>query len=415
MNTTLVDLLIGLLSDPTLLFDTFLILHAGFIAAIYKVIGTDFGAQMVERIVSEFDRNYLENKSGEGKQATNLMSLVAQLYIFQVIGANLVFDYIKLFLNELSEINTELLLRIVKISGQQLRQDDPSSLKDIVLLLQKATSAVGENTLSVRTKFMIETINNLKNNRVKTGIEASSISAEHTNRLKKSLGSLSNRNLKGTEPLRIGLADIRNTDKKGKWWLVGASWKNEKVDEDSSRKESQKDRKKVVDDDETILSGQASVDLHQLARENGMNTDVRRAIFITMLSAADYKDAHVKLLKLNLKKSQELEIPRVLVHCAGSEQIYNPYYTLLARKLCGEHRLRKAFQFVLWDTFKALGEKGEGDDYDDRDEETAEAIPLRKLVNLGKLYGTLIANGGLPIATLKVVFPLLFSPLLSIS
>jgi nucleolar MIF4G domain-containing protein 1 len=39
VTTVLIDLLIGLLADETTLPDTFLILHAGFIAAVYKVIG----------------------------------------------------------------------------------------------------------------------------------------------------------------------------------------------------------------------------------------------------------------------------------------------------------------------------------------------------------------------------------------
>ena len=116
VSSTLIDLLLGLLSDETSLMDTFLILHAGFITATYRVIGTDFGAQIVERIVSEFDRNY-ENEQATGsgsKRASNLMSLVAELYNFQVIGSNLIFDYIQVFLEELSDLNTELLLRITK-------------------------------------------------------------------------------------------------------------------------------------------------------------------------------------------------------------------------------------------------------------------------------------------------------------
>lgn len=116
VSSTLIDLLLGLLSDETSLMDTFLILHAGFITATYRVIGTDFGAQIVERIVSEFDRNY-ENEQATGsgsKRASNLMSLVAELYNFQVIGSNLIFDYIRVFLEELSDLNTELLLRITK-------------------------------------------------------------------------------------------------------------------------------------------------------------------------------------------------------------------------------------------------------------------------------------------------------------
>lgn len=398
VNTTLIDLLMGMLSDPTVLLDTFLILHAGFIAAIYKVIGPDFGAQIVERIVSEIDKHYSANKSGSGKQSTNLISLLAELYSFQMIGSNLVFDYIKLFLDELSEINTELLLRTVKVSGSQLRQDDPTSLKDIVLLLQKSVAKTGESNLPVRTKFMIETINNLKNNRMKTGVAASAIVSEHTVRMKKQLGSMNSRNLKGTEPLRIGLADIKNTGKKGKWWLVGASWRNDAHGDTKSQNDITANSKLPTTRDQ---ADDGEVDLVQMAREQRMNTDIRRAIFITIMSASDFKDAHERLLKLNLKKSQEMEIPRVIVHCAGCEKNYNPYYTLLARKFCSDHKSRKSFQFALWDLFKSMGENKEEDGASDDEDTDRDDLSLRKLVNLGKLYGTLMAKNGLSITSLK--------------
>ncbi|KAF2711693.1 hypothetical protein K504DRAFT_465435 [Pleomassaria siparia CBS 279.74] len=404
VNTTLVDLLIGLLSDETILPDTFLILHSGFIAAIYKVIGPDFGAQIVEQIVSEFDKYYQTNKAGSGKHATNLISLIAQLYSFQVVGSNLVFDYIKLFLDELSDLNTELLLRIVKVSGAQLRQDDPTALKEIVLHLQRSVAKVGESSLPVRTRFMIETINNLKNNRMKTGMAASEIVTEHTTRMRKHLGTMNNRSLKGTEPLRISLADIRDTEKKGKWWLVGASWRKDIGSNAPCQEIEESNLKEPAKYDEA----DGEVDLAQLAKEQRMNTDVRRAIFVTIMSASDFKDAHIRLMKLNLKRSQESEIPRVIVHCAGCEKMYNPYYTLLARKFSSDHKSRKAFQFALWDVFKSLGEKREGDEGSDDEDEVKEDVSLRRLVNLGKLYGTLIARNGLSITSLKLLnFPYL--------
>lgn len=116
VTSTMIDLLIGLLADRTRLNDTFLVLHAGFIAALYKVIGIEFGAQMVERIVKELDKSSEENEDSQqgSKAASNLISLLAMLYVFQVIASNIVFDYVRIFLQELSEFNTELLLIIVK-------------------------------------------------------------------------------------------------------------------------------------------------------------------------------------------------------------------------------------------------------------------------------------------------------------
>lgn len=397
--TTLLDLLMGLLSDPTTLQDTFIILHSGFIAAVYKIVGTDFGAQAIQRIDEDFAQNYHlgTDQDRTGKKLTNLISLLAELYNFQVIGSNLIYDFVRLFLDELSETNTELLLKIIRISGPQLRQDDPSSLKEIVLQLQAAVADSGEEKLSVRTKFMIETINNLKNNRMKTGVAASTITSEHTTRMKKTLGSLNQRNIRASEPLRIGLKDLRQTDKRGKWWLVGASYRDD--DADDAKRSEQASAVRGKNNREADVDGVAA-DLIQLAKEQRMNTDVRRSIFIAVMSATDYNDAYVRLMKLRLKRSQELEIPKVLIHCAGAEKVYNPFYTFLSRRVCSDKKLKMSFQFSLWDLFKQMGEgEDEPKEYDDADEGK---LRLRSLVNLARMFGVLIAEGGLGLGVLKV-------------
>lgn len=116
VTSTLVDLLMGLLCDPTSLEDTFVILHTGFIAALYKVIGSDFGAQTISRIDDEFAALYQARaqEEGNGKKLNNLINLLAQLYNFKVIRSTLLYDYIRLFIEDLSELNAELLLKIMR-------------------------------------------------------------------------------------------------------------------------------------------------------------------------------------------------------------------------------------------------------------------------------------------------------------
>jgi nucleolar MIF4G domain-containing protein 1 len=400
VTSTLIDLLVELICDRSALLDTFLILQAGFLAALYKVVGTQFGAQLLERLVTEFDRYYIEEKtqSLQAKQTSNLIALLADLYALQVTTSAIVFDFIRLLLSELSEFNTELLLKLIRTCGPLLRQDDPRALKDMVMLLQKAVSEKGKTNLSVRTQFMIDTINDLKNNRLKNN-STSAIATEHLVRMKKTLGTLRAKSTKASEPLGIGLQDIRNADKGGKWWLVGASWRNE--DTQSTHTES---TQKAIGSDDVFMEG-AKTDLLRLAKDNRMNTDVRRAIFVGIMGAEDYKEANARLLKLRLTKSQELEIPSVLLHCVGAEPTYNRYYTLVAKKLCGDHKFRKAFQFRLWGVFRQLGEKdrlNEDDDDEDEVDDDENQMDLRKIVNLATMYAELIASGSLPITILKV-------------
>lgn len=403
VSSALIDLLVASLAHQTRLNDTFIVLHAGFVAALYKVMGLEFGAQFIERIVGNFDRAYeMRFDDPDSKVAANLISLIATLYIFQVITAPLMFDYVRLFLDSISEFNTELLLLIVRSCGTQLRQDDPSSLKDIVAMLHSAVAETGESNLSVRTKFMIETVNNLKNNRAKAGATASAVVGEHITRMKKAIGTLPSR--KATEPLRMSLADLRNAEKKGKWWLAGASWKGEELRGAAHNTANDVEASNVHAIDDELEDTDGETDLVSLAKDMGMNTEIRRAVFISIMSASDIKDAQLRLLKLRLKKTQEVEIPRVLIKCVGVEQTYNQYYTLIAQRLCSQNRrLQKAFQFGLWDLFRRMGENyDEGDDMDDHQDEE-QAITARQVVNLGQMFGTLMEKGAMSVSALKIL------------
>ncbi|KAI9885261.1 MAG: hypothetical protein M1823_002930 [Watsoniomyces obsoletus] len=421
VTSVLTSILVDLIADKSSLQDTFLILHAGFITAVHRIIGTDFGATILDRVVERFDsvrRVYGSGSdsatSGEGgaRELVNLVSLLAELYNLQMIGSTLIFDLVRLFLSKLTEAHTELLLKIMRSSGPQLRQDDPSALRDIVLLLRQQISTVGEANMSVRTKFMVETINDLKNNKIRTGHGVSAMRSETLIRMKKILGSLHSRKLQSTEPLRVSLEDLRNKDKRGNWWLpAAASGSNKNSRTDGTVPE----RAELDDSDDNITEGEGgggiihAPNLHQLAKEQNMNTDIRRAIFVSIMSATDHRDAQQRLNKLHLKRAQELEIPRVLIHCAGAEKGYNPYYTLIARKLCGDRRLKMAFQFTLWGVFREMGETGDDDDELDHHEEnddhqgSGDEMNIRKIFNLAKLYGTLVSEGILGLGILKTL------------
>jgi nucleolar MIF4G domain-containing protein 1 len=116
---------------------------------------------------------------------------------------------------------------------------------------------------------MIETIINLKNNRAKAATATSVVTSEATIRMKKFLGKMGEKGLRsGGEPLRVTLNDIRNVKEKGKWWLVGASWKNDDLPLQSNNSERQ--------EEDILLS---------LAREQRMNTEIRRAVFIALMGS----------------------------------------------------------------------------------------------------------------------------------
>lgn len=390
--------------------DQFFVLVGGFSAAVYKITGSSFGSHMVRRVVNEFGEYYGQasdhggSHQGLTKESSNFLTFLTQLYVFDVIGCRIIFDFMEKLLDSLSELNVELLLRVCRMAGKLLRRDDPQALKHVSYVLNSSVNKLGYTNVSVRTKFMIETIQGLKNSKPRAKGMDSAIVSEHVLRMKKRLGELKSqsRRLEGLAPMGIGLKDIETIDKHGRWWLVGASVPTyhdaeERAKIISAAAESGHDNTLDDEDMDFVLP-----DYPSKAKAQGLNTTAQVAIFTAIMSALNYEHGYRQFVGLKLKRDEQLEITRVLVQCVGSEPSYNEYYALVGGQACVNSRIRFAFQDRLWKTFRNLGESlfGEGAEAD----EVSGGEGLRserRLGNMAQFYASLVANGHLSISLLK--------------
>uniref|UniRef100_A0A183HPX8 MI domain-containing protein n=1 Tax=Onchocerca flexuosa TaxID=387005 RepID=A0A183HPX8_9BILA len=67
----------------------------------------------------------------------------------------------------------------------------------------------------------------------------------------------------------------------------------------------------------------------------------RRNIYLTIQSSLDFQEAAHKLLKIDLKSGQDVELCNMIVDCCAQQRTYEKFYGLLAERFC---RLRKEFQ-----------------------------------------------------------------------
>ncbi|KAJ2492106.1 suppressor of glycerol defect [Coemansia sp. RSA 2050] len=420
VNDVLTDLILQAIRSRIHMLDTFLYVNAALVGAVHRAVGLEPVAFLVQRLMEEFETFFkrgaldahgsgkAQQPAGEvealtpGKECQNLCVFLAELYNFQVISCQLVYDVIRMCIEDINEFTAELLLKIIRISGVQLRKDDPLALKEIVQQVNETVGKAGAKKLSVRCQFMVESLTNLKDNRMRNTMSAS---ADSVAKLKKFLGNMDKRrSVASVEPINIGLQDIREVDTKGKWWLVGASWVGNQYDPENegSSAGAQEAMRRMQEE-----TGNSEMErLLKLAREQHMNTDVRRSIFITLLSSDDYADAFERLLKLDLKKTQVREAVRVLLHCCGQESAYNPYYTLVAFKMCNYHSsYRLTLQYALWDFLRETGEVDVGGlgRIASEDSSSTGNVPLRRIVNTAKLYAWLIDKQALSLLILKTV------------
>ena len=126
------------------------------------------------------------------KAGNNMMLLLSYLYTFGTVECTLVFDIVRCFATRLRATDVELLLTMMTACGMKMRSDDPSSLKEIILLVQQSVQRVkreekeereqreereqqqeggqtGDSSSSMgpRMDYMLDTLYDLKNNKTR--------------------------------------------------------------------------------------------------------------------------------------------------------------------------------------------------------------------------------------------------------
>lgn len=370
MNSVVTEVLLKSCITPAMLSDRFMLEHCMLLTLLHCHLGSEVGAYFVQVLAKKLDELLkMPPEYGVGKECNCAISLFSHLYNFKVIHCVLIYDIIRRLISTFTEKDIELLVLLLKNTGMEIRRDDATALKDITVQIQIKAAATSTLTDSSRSKYMLETIAAIKSNNPRKIPQYDPSLLDH---MRKHLRGLMRTPGKEDEgQLKITFQDLLEANEKGRWWIVGSAWSGREARANNAAPSEGSSETWVLD----------------LARNQRMNTDVRKNIFCVLMTSEDYIDAFEKLLKLHLNDVQDREIVHVLVDCCLQEKTFNPYYAFLGQKLCEFKRSHKVtFQFSMWDQIKAL-----------------EALSPSGQTNLWKLISHLVATKALSLAVLKVV------------
>jgi pre-mRNA-splicing factor CWC22 len=85
-------------------------------------------------------------------------------------------------------------------------------------------------------------------------------------------------------------------------------------------------------DQSSKLETQEIVDVYDKTETNVVN--LRRTIYLTIMSSLDFEEAGHKLLKIVFRPGQEIELIIMIIECCSQERTYNRYFGLLAQRFC---------------------------------------------------------------------------------
>jgi len=107
--------------------------------------------------------------------------------------------------------------------------------------------------------------------------------------------------------------------------------------------------------------------------------NLRKVIYLTIMNALNYEEAVHKLLKIQIKEGQEIELAKMVIECCSQERSYSTFYGLVGERFCRLNR-------VWFDCF----ETAFGTYYD-----TIHRYETNRLRNIARFFGHLLANDAL--------------------
>ncbi|KAK9823765.1 hypothetical protein WJX72_005349 [[Myrmecia] bisecta] len=346
--------------------DRFAAVVAAFVAGLAAcAAAAEIGAAFVAAAAQR-----LEDARGSGNSlaCTNLMAVAAQLYLCGLLPVDCLYSLLRHLTDRFEEQDVAMMMTLLQACGFQLRADDPAAMKEFVLAVHARAAQV---SMTKRAEVMLGLVVDIKNNRRKDGAKAAPALSPAIAKFLKQAG------VDKVQLRNLSWRKILTSNKKGLWWLPSVH------DAEGLQPMAGGQITSLVNLDGAANGGE----LLKLAAAQRMSTDARRAVFCVVMGSEDYVDASEKLLRLPLKGESEREAVRVTVDCCLQEASWNPYYALVAGRLAGASKSHKiTLQYCLWDQFKQLDE-----------------LDVRRLTNLARLVGSLVAASALPLAVVRVV------------
>ncbi|TKR92229.1 hypothetical protein L596_006922 [Steinernema carpocapsae] len=366
--------------------DKTLLEYATFLALVHMTISSEITCHFVEMFIAKFVEVLKSgDETTDDKALENQLIVLCHLYNFKIIKGAMVIEILDILKETTTARNLTMIMLALSYAGGSLKKRDAGPLKQFIENLQIDLSKITDvDSLGHRTKFLIEEIISIKNcNILKLTTQFDATQLEHF--LKLYRGLIKNVDKREGE-LGMSVEDILHIEDRGRWWVVGSSWM---PTDDGSMPGAGNAPGLEGSSTHASLSAEQQFDksLVKLARKAKMNTELRKTIFCTMMSADNERDAFERLLKLSLKDQQEREIVHIIVMCLMRESSYNPFYCALVDQFCNYHkRFKTTLQYAIWDRMRELSD-----------------FKLKQRSNLAYFIADLIRKEALGLPVLKVV------------
>ena len=362
-------------------------------AALVAVVNTKLptvGALVLRRCVLQFRRAFRRNDKPVCLAAARFLATLVNQHVAHEL---LALEVCALLLGTPTEDSVEVAVEFLQAAGAALTETSPGGVHSV---FERLRAILHEGALPPRTQYLIEGLFALR----KAAWEGHPAIPEGLDLVDEADAVVHEVSLDDDLDAEAGL-DVfavapQFAENEQRYAALRASILGEEEEEGGAAQEEELDGG-AAGDEEDGNDGQldeggapsAHADLAgpitDATEANLVN--LRRVIYLTIMSSLDFEEAGHKLLKIHLAPGQERELCTMLLECCTQERTYLRYYGLLACRFC-----------FINATYVALF-----DDLLCQQYATVHRLETNKLRNCAKFFAHLLAADALPWSALAYI------------
>lgn len=300
-------------------------------AAMVAIVNTKLpqvGELLVNRLIIQFRKAFKRNDKSVCHSST---TFIAHLINQQVAHEMLAAQILLLLLHKPTDDSVEIAVGLMKEVGQHIEE---MNAQIALAVYDQFRSILHEADIDKRVQYMIEVLFQIRKDKYKDNpaVKEELDLVEEEDQITHRPGL--DDQLSTEDGLNIFKFDSEwesneEAYKKLKAEILGEASGSEDGDEEGSEESSEDE------EDETEKA---------LEIKDQSNTDLvnlRRSIYLTIMSSGGFEEACHKLMRINLPTGKEEELPSMIIECCSQERTYNKFFGLIGERFCKLNRLWK--------------------------------------------------------------------------
>lgn len=341
-------------------------------AAIVNTKLPQVGELLLHRLIVQFKKAYKRNDKAVCLSST---TFIAHLCNQQVAHEVLAAQILLLLLNKPTDDSVEIAVGLTREVGQHIEEmNTPIALA----VFDQFRNILHEQDIDKRVQYMIEVLFQVRKDRYKDNpaIKEDLDLVEEEDQI--------THNTKLDDDVEV--QDSLNVFKfDPEWEGHEAAYKQLKAEilgeaegsDDEYESDDSSDNEETKEERDLEIKDQTNTDL----------VNLRRTIYLTIMSSVDFEECCHKLMKVTLPPGQESELPSMVIECCSQERTYSKFYGLIGERFAKLNRL--------WtDLFESSFAKY----YD-----TIHRYETNRLRNIARFFGHLLSSDGIGWHVLSVI------------